>query len=140
MTHLKLGIVAALVLSLSGCTWFAKETKPVEVETRIQPIPVFHPPLPEPINWEQVEWRVLTPAQMKEYVEKVEAGDAPGVVYYAITTDTYESLSANMADIKRYLSQSRALLMYYRENLVEIVVEQTGATVEDKEQPQKEDE
>lgn len=110
-----------------GCSWFRSEPEvpPVQFERRVQPIPVFHPPMPREINWLEVEWRVFTPELMQEYIDAVEAGDAPAQVYYGVTTSTYESLSMNMADIERYLKDVRALLEYYRKNLVEIVVEET---------------
>ena len=123
---IKLITLFLLSTLIMGCALFRSEPQvpPVEFERRIQPIPVFHPPMPREINWLEVEWRVWTPELMQEYLDKIERGEAPAQVYYGVTTRTYESLSMNMADIERYLKDTRALLEYYRKNLVEIVIEE----------------
>lgn len=127
----KLLLLPIVAVLLSGCSVFWKKEQPVEFEKRIQPIPVFHPPLPEAITWQQVEWKVLTPETMEEYLNDYRAGEAPARVYYGLTPEGYRALSENVADIQRYISQTNSLLEYYRENLIEIVVEQTQAKVED---------
>mgnify|MGYP004217714493 CR=1 FL=1 len=35
--------------------------------------------------------------------------------YYGLTTQGYENLSNNIADLKRYLSQLKSIVKYYRE-------------------------
>ena len=133
-------IIIALVLTLSGCSMFGK-TKPVlpvKVEKRVQPIPVFHPPLPESVTWQEVKWKVLTPEMMQEYIDDVEAGEAPAMAWYALTPEGYRALSENVGDIQRWIKQSNALLYYYRENLIEIVIEQVEITPI-KEEPKEED-
>lgn len=125
-------ILLALILSLGGCALFGtKPVPPVQVEKRIQPIPVFHPPLPEGVTWQQVEWKVLTPETMAEYLKDLEKGNAPVTAWYALTPEGYRALSENVADIQRFINQSNALLIYYRENLVEIIVEQVETPVEE---------
>lgn len=123
-------IVLSLILLLGGCGLFGgtKPVPPVKVEKRVQPIPVFHPPLPEGVTWQQVEWTVLTPETMAQYIEDLQNGEAPPMAFYALTPEGYRALSENVADIQRFINQSNALLIYYRENLVEIVVEQVETT------------
>lgn len=127
----------ALIVFVSGCSLFGgtKPADPVKVENRVRPIPVFHPPLPEGVTWQEVKWKVLTPETMREYLNDLENGEAPVLAFYALTPEGYRALSENVADIQRYIQQSNALLVYYRENLVEIVVEQ----VETEEEPTKEE-
>lgn len=125
-------VLLICVLMLSGCFWNTKKEQPVVVDTKVQPIPVFHPPLPNSIGWQEVEWKVLTPAIMKEMLDQIEAGQQPTFVFYGLTPDGYRALSENVADIQRYIKQSNTLLMYYRKNLVEIVVEQKESITEEK--------
>ena len=126
-------IVLAMAVLLSGCSLFggAKPLPPVEIEQRVQPIPVFHPPLPEAVTWQQVQWKVLTPETMAEYLQDLEDGNAPVTAWYALTPESYRALSENVADIQRFINQSNALLVYYRENLIEIVVEQKEVVAEE---------
>ena len=81
------------------------EVKAVEVVTITIPAAVYHPPLPNRINTRAVEWRVLSPTIMDEYLTDLKEGNAPTNVYYGVSPAGYENLSINMAEIKRYIRQ-----------------------------------
>jgi len=89
--------------------------KPVEVLTIAEPIPMYHPPLPLEVQLVDVDWSVLTPELMQEYLLALEEGSAPRSAYYSLTTKEYENLSMNMAELKRYLKDSLHIIEYYRE-------------------------
>ena len=91
------------------------EVKPVEVITVAKKAPIYHPPLPNQINPVPVEWTVLNPELMQEYLDDLNEGKAPTNAWYALTTKGYENLSTNMAEVKRYLRQVLSILKYYRE-------------------------
>ena len=107
------------ILLLSGCSLFGREqytpeTRPVEVVTVTQPAAVYHPVLPNPIATQPVEWKVLTPDTMEEYLQDLKEGNAPTNAYYGLSTRGYENLSNNMAEIKRYIRQVRNIVEYYK--------------------------
>ena len=52
---------------------------------------------------------------MEQYLADLEAGEASVSAYYGLTTQGYENLSNNIADLKRYLSQLKSIVKYYRE-------------------------
>ena len=62
-----------------------------------------------------VEFEVLTPEIMEEYLKLVDSNKAPAIPYYALTTQQYQNLSMNMAEIKRYTNQILAIVKYYRD-------------------------
>ena len=72
-------------------------------------------PLPNNIESVPVEWTVLNPELMQDYLDDLNEGNAPTNVWYALTTKGYENLSTNMAEVKRYLRQVISILKYYRE-------------------------
>ena len=80
---------------------------------------MYHPPMPLEVNMQDLTWRVLTPALMAEYLKLVEEGKAPPEAYYALSTQGYESLSMNMAELKRYITNVLAIIKYYREQAKE---------------------
>ena len=92
------------------------EVRPVEVVTITRPAPMYHPPLPEAVVPAEIEWRVLNPSIMREYVENYDEGDAPAMAYYGLTSQAYENLSNNLADIRRYIRQTLNIIKYYRDN------------------------
>ena len=88
----------------------------MEIVTITEPAPMYHPTLPEGVNPAEIEWIVLNPSVMREYIENYDAGDAPAVAYYGLTAQAYENLANNLADIRRYIRQTLNIILYYREN------------------------
>ena len=108
------------LLLVSGCSILGSsrdipEVKPIEVVTVVKQAPTYHPPLPNQIDPVPVEWTVLNPELMQEYLDDLNEGKAPTNAWYALTTKGYENLSTNMAEVKRYLRQVLSILKYYRE-------------------------
>ena len=111
-----------LILPLiSGCSSFSlfdsnePQVKPVEVVTVAKKTPIYHPPLPEPIASAPMEWKILSPDVMQQYLDAVEAGEEPRVAYYGLTSQGYENLSMTMGEITRYIEQILHIVGYYRE-------------------------
>ena len=91
------------------------EVKPVEVVTIEKPAPMYHPPLPMAVKSVPVEWKILTPDTMEEYLDDLKAGEAPVNAWYSLTTKGYENLSNNVAQVQRYIQQGLSIIEYYRE-------------------------
>ena len=62
-----------------------------------------------------VEWKILTPDTMEEYLTDLKAGEAPVNAWYSLTTKGYENISNNMAQIQRYIKQVLSIVEYYRD-------------------------
>jgi len=114
-------IIQLLTLTalLSGCSlldsrFTPPEVRPVEIITVEKAAPVYHPPLPNQITAMPVEWKVLTPDTMEEYLNDLEKGEAPSQAFYGLTNKGYENLSNNIAEIKRYIRQLLSINEYYR--------------------------
>ena len=108
------------LLLISGCSLIGREpytpeVKQVEVVTVTKPAAVYHPALPNPISTVPVEWKVLTPETMQEYLDDLNSGNAPTNAYYGLSTKGYENLSSNMSEIKRYIRQVLNIIKYYRD-------------------------
>jgi len=121
---MKLLILSSAIV-LSGCSTLGNlfssppavpQVAPVEIVTITEPAPMFHPSLPEAVNPAEIEWIVLNPSVMREYIENYDAGRAPAVAYYSLTNQAYENLANNLADIRRYIRQTLNIIQYYREN------------------------
>ena len=109
-----------LVVASSGCSLignkpYVPEVKAVEVVTITKPAAVYHPPLPNKIFTKPVEWTVLTPSTMTEYLNDLEKGEAPTNVYYGVSPMGYENLALNMAALKRYIRQVLSIINYYQD-------------------------
>ena len=91
------------------------EVAPVEVVTVVKKAPTYHPPLPNEIDPVPVEWTVLNPELMQDYLDDLNEGNAPTNVWYALTTKGYENLSTNMAEVKRFEFARNRISIYLRE-------------------------
>ena len=112
-------------IALSGCSPFSglfnsdpevPQVAPVEIVTITEPAPMYHPPLPEGVSPAEIEWVVLPPEIMREYIAELDAQSAPQMAYYGLTSQAYENLANNLADIRRYIRQTLNIIQYYREN------------------------
>lgn len=111
----KLLITSILITTTVGCSSIPLSTKPVEVVTIAEPVPMYHPPLPMELQLVDIDWQVLTPELMKEYLSDLETGSAPPSAFYSLSSKEYENLSMNMAEIKRYLRDTLSIVEFYRE-------------------------
>ena len=118
-------LILSSVVALSGCSTLGNlfssppevpQVAPVEIVTITEPAPMFHPTLPEGVSPALVEWIVLNPSVMREYISNYDEGNAPSVAYYAITTQGYTNLSQTMGEIQRWIRQSLNIIKYYRDS------------------------
>ena len=99
----------------SGCSLMQPSVKPVSVKTIAERPPMYHPPLPMEVQLDPVDWEILTPTRMEEYLENLEKGEAPERAFYTLSSTEYQHLSMDMADITRYIKEVLGIIKYYRE-------------------------
>jgi len=108
-------IVSFTLFYFTACSMLPTQPKPVEVITVAEPSPMYHPPLPIELSMADIDWEILTPQIMEEYLSDLETGSAPETAYYSLTTKDYENLSMNMAEIKRYIKETLHIIKFYRD-------------------------
>ena len=95
-------LLLSSVIALSGCSTLGNlfsdppavpEVAPVEIVTITEPAPMYHPTLPEAVNPAEIEWVVLNPSVMREYIDNYDEGNAPALAYYALSSQAYENLA-----------------------------------------------
>lgn len=80
-------------------------TVPTEVERPPERTSI---PDPQPVDLQEVDWRVLTPDTIPEDL---------GWAFIALTPEDYERLSLNQAELLRWITEARWRLRYYRGEL-----------------------
>ena len=111
----KTAIILSLVLVASGCSMMGQRVKPVEVKTIAERPPMYHPSLPYSMSLSKVDWEIMTPELMGEYLQNLEKGEAPRRAFYSLSSKEYENLSMDMAEITRYLRDVLSIIKYYRD-------------------------
>lgn len=107
--YLKNLSILALAISLSSC---ASDRVIVKTEYVRQNIPLQVHPAPLQLNG--VKWDVVTRENLQEFVEEFEKinGD---LVFFAVNVPGYENMALNLAEIRRYIEQQKAIIVYYED-------------------------
>ena len=114
--YLKVSSLLLLSLIVSSCTSWPKltqiEVQTVEVERNI---PIQN--RPRQLNLSNITWYVVTEENFEEFKKRYEKENGM-FLFYVINVRDYETLSLNMAEIKRYIEQQKQIIMYYEKAIV----------------------
>ena len=113
--YLKASSLLLLLLLLSSCSTWDKLTR-IEVQTiEVQRnIPIQNRPARLELN--NIKWYVVTDQNFEEFKEKFIKQNGE-FLFFALSVRDYETLALNMADIKRYVTQQKQIIIYYEKAL-----------------------
>ena len=112
----KISSLLLVVLLLTSCSTFYKEPE-IKVGTKIEKTTVPIVPMPKPVQMNEIKIYVVSPEEnFEEFKKEFEAKNG-GDAYVAISIKDYENLSKNFAELRRYIEQQKAIIVYY-ENAV----------------------
>ena len=106
-------IVLLLIISLTGCSLFRQEQP--EVRIRVVPVPmtVYQPEPVEPVRLENIQWHVITENNLEEKMAEIKKQLGTGFVVFAMTPQSYENLSYNVQELRRYIREQASIILYY---------------------------
>lgn len=116
LNQLPLLLVLSSSVLLSGCSSFGfgfggpEEKVITQIETIERKIPLQG--RPKGLTLYDVYFYAVTEENYEEFKEKF-LKDNPDLVYFAISIPGYENLALGMADMKRYIEQQKAIIVYY---------------------------
>ena len=112
----KISSLLLAILLLSSCSSFYKEPE-IKVVTKLEKTVVPIVPMPKPVQMNDIKIYVVSPEEnFEEFKKEFEAKNG-GDSYIAISVKDYENLSKNFAELRRYIEQQKAIIVYY-ENAV----------------------
>ena len=113
----KISSLLLAILLLSSCSTFYKEPE-IKVVTKLEKTVVPIVPMPKPVQMNDIKIYVVSPEEnLEEFKKEFEAKNG-GDSYIAISVKDYENLSKNFAELRRYIEQQKAIILYY-ENAVQ---------------------
>jgi|TARA_Y100000114_G_scaffold151756_1_gene169009 arginine/lysine/ornithine decarboxylase len=74
--------------------------------------------MPREIDLKQPEWIAITPENLEEQLARIEKQEGE-LVFLAMTIPDYEIMAYNMQEIKRYITELKDVVVYYRKVTVE---------------------
>jgi len=73
-------------------------------------------PRPKPVTLYDLEFYAVTEENLDEFLERF--GEENGaVVFFAISVPDYENIALNMGELRRFIEQQSAIILYYEENI-----------------------
>jgi hypothetical protein len=85
---------------------------------------------PKPLNLHRVKFYAVTPENMEEFLQKFEEESGGVPVFFALSIPDYENMSLNVAELRRYINQQKALVIYYEDSITQMI-EQTPENTEE---------
>tara|TARA_E500000318_G_C3428637_1_gene160220 strand:- start:197 stop:433 length:237 start_codon:yes stop_codon:yes gene_type:complete len=70
--------------------------------------------MPREIDLKQLQWIAVTPDNWEEQLARIEEQEGE-LVFLAMTIPDYEVMAYNMQEIKRYITELKDVVVYYRE-------------------------
>jgi hypothetical protein len=116
-------IALVVIVLLASCSLWEKRPEnmvdTVEIQKRVKPVEVLHPPLPQSVTWEHFKWVALTPEILRNLLKKYDTGEISedDMVFFAVTPDGYGHLSIDVGEMLRYIEDQKGVIMYYRETI-----------------------
>lgn len=64
------------------------------------------------MNLHEINFYAVTRENLDDFLARFEA-DNGNVVFFAISVPDYEDIAMNMAELRRYIEQQKAVILYY---------------------------
>ena len=88
-------------------------TRQVEVISKPLDRTIAQPILPRAIDLKDPYWYVVSEKNIDEFVERVKKEEGR-LVFVAMSIPDYELMAYNMQELKRYINELKAVVVYYR--------------------------
>ncbi len=102
-----------LMTLMMACSCSLIPTKQIEVTAKPLDRTIVQPIMPREIDLKQPEWIAVTPENKDEQLAKIEEQEGE-LGFLAMTIPDYEVMAYNMQEIKRYITELKDVVVYYR--------------------------
>ena len=99
-------------MMVSNCSLIP--TKQIEVSAKPIERNIVQPVMPREIDLREVRWLTITPENFEEEFKIIEEQEGE-LVFLAMTIPDYETMAYNMQELKRYITELKDVVVYYRE-------------------------
>ncbi len=102
-----------LMILMMACSCSLIPTKQIEVTAKPLERTIVQPVMPREIDLKEVRWLTITPENFEEQFKIIEDQEGE-LVFLAMTVPDYEVMAYNMQEIKRYITELKDVVVYYR--------------------------
>jgi hypothetical protein len=110
---LKISNLILLCSILVGCSSFETVVVKTEYVEKVIPVQVR----PRGLNLHDVRFHTVTRENIEVFLQEFENlhGD---IVFIAVSVKDYENLALNLSELKRYIDQQKAIIVYYEDSII----------------------
>ena len=101
------------MISMMACSCSLIPTKQIQVSAKPIERKIVQPIMPREIDLKQPQWIAITPENKDEQLARIEQQEGE-LVFLAMTIPDYEVMAYNMQEIKRYITELKDVVVYYR--------------------------
>ena len=102
-----LAILSLAILATACTTDLEVQTKPTEIKWT-------QPADPTPVKLEKPTWRLVTEQNATQVLADLGKENNGKFTVIVLSTQDYQKLMVDLADIKRYMEQQKAIIVYYK--------------------------
>lgn len=103
-----------LTISMMGSSCSLLPTKEIQVTAKPMERTIVQPVMPREIDLKSVKWLTVTPDNWEEQLKIIEEQEGE-LVFLALSIPDYELMAYNMQELKRYITELKDVVVYYRE-------------------------
>ena len=102
-----------LMILIMVCSCSLIPTKQIEVTAKPLDRKIVQPIMPREIDLQEPKWIVITPENWEDQLAMIEEQEGE-LVFLAMTIPDYEVMAYNMQELKRYITELKDVVVYYR--------------------------
>jgi arginine/lysine/ornithine decarboxylase len=101
------------MILMMACSCSLLPTREIQVSAKPIERKIVQPIMPREIDLKQVRWLTITPENFEEQFAIIKDQEGE-LVFLAMTVPDYETMAYNMQEIKRYITELKDVVVYYR--------------------------
>lgn len=98
---------------MMACSCSLLPTKQIQVTAKPMERTIVQPVMPREIDLKEPMWIAVTPDNWEEQLAIIEEQEGE-LLFLAMTIPDYEVMAYNMQEIKRYITELKDVVVYYR--------------------------
>ena len=101
------------MILMMACSCSLLPTKQIEITAKPLDRKIVQPIMPREIDLQEPRWIVITPENWEDQLAMIEQQEGE-ILFLAMTIPDYEVMAYNMQEIKRYITELKDVVVYYR--------------------------
>ena len=98
---------------IMACSCSLLPTREIQVTAKPMERKIVQPIMPRAIDLKELQWMTVTPDNWEDQLARIEEQEGE-LVFLAMTIPDYEVMAYNMQEIKRYITELKDVVVYYR--------------------------